>query len=145
MTRYDILTLLLLQAGSRNELKINHIFGSNLSHYNYLLDILSRTDDVQNLDYPVKVGGNLKSTWRIDIVADRGRTWIKVIARNPKALDDVVSGQASYGTKSILDHAESYIQAAEDNPCNFQSPNVSLLGLPYLVSLVSGTLYITVI
>lgn len=88
------------------------------------MNILSQTNDVQNLDYPVKVGGNRKSTGRIDIVAEKGATWIKVIARNPKALSDVVSGQASYGTKSILDHAENYIQAAEENPCLFKTPKV---------------------
>lgn len=112
------------QVSTTNQLKINHISCSNLAHFNYLVTILSQTNDVQHLDYPVKVGGNRKSTNRVDIVADKGCTWIKVIARNPKALSDVVSGQASYGTKSILDHAENYIEAAEENPCRFKAPKV---------------------
>lgn len=93
-------------------------------HFNYLVTVLSQTDDVQHLDYPVKFGGNRKSTGRIDIVADKGCTWIKVIARNPKALSDVVSGNASYGTKSILDHADYYLGAAEENPRCFAVPKV---------------------
>lgn len=96
-------------------------------HFNYLVTILSQTNDVQHLDYPVKFGGNRKSTGRIDIVADKGCTWIKVIARNPKALSDVVSGNASYGTKSILDHADYYLDAAEENPRCFKVPKVSYI------------------
>lgn len=92
------------------------------------MQTLSRTADVQHLDYPVKVGGNRKATGRVDIVADHGRTWIKVIARNPKALSDVVNGEASYGTKSILDHAEYYAHAARENPCRFVTPKVWLSG-----------------
>lgn len=118
----------LFQVLTTHQVKINHISCSNLVHFNYLVQTLSRTADVQHLDYPVKVGGNRKATGRVDIVADHGRTWIKVIARNPKALSDVVNGEASYGTKSILDHAEYYAHAARENPCRFVTPKVWLSG-----------------
>lgn len=94
-------------------------------HFSYLVQILSQTDGVQGVDYPIKTPGNQKSTNRIDIVADGGRTWIKVIARNPKALNDIAFGRSNYGTKSILDHAENYIEGALDNQCCFQNPKVS--------------------
>lgn len=108
-----------------NQLKINHILCSNLVHFAYLVHILSQTERVEGVDYPIKMSGNHKSTTRIDIVADGGRTWIKVIARNPKALNDIAFGRSNYGTKSILDHAISYIDGAKDNQCCFQNPNVS--------------------
>lgn len=90
------------------------------------MKILTQTKNVQHLDYPVKVGGNRKSTIRIDIVADNGCTWIKVIARNPKAINDIVIGRASYGTKSIFDHAYNYVQGAQENHCCFKEPKVCL-------------------
>lgn len=114
-----------MQVLAANQVKINHIACSNLVHFNYLVETLSRTADVQHLDYPVKICGSRKSNGRIDIVANKGCTWIKVIARNPKALSDVVNGEASYGTKSILDHADYYIRASEENPCRFDAPKVN--------------------
>lgn len=107
-----------------HQLKINHILCSNLVHFAYLVQILSQTERVQGVDFPIKTSGNHKSTTRIDIVADGGRTWIKVIARNPKALNDIAFGRSNYGTKSILDHAISYIDGALDNQCCFQNPTV---------------------
>lgn len=86
--------------------------------------VLSAAGDVQHVDYPVKSDGCQKSTVRVDVVADKGSTWIKAVARNSKALCNGVKGDASYGTKSILDHAESYIRAANDNPFNFEAPKV---------------------
>lgn len=83
-----------------------------------------RAKNIHHVDYPVKMGNKRKSSIRIDIVSNNGGTWIKVIARNSKGLDDGVNGEASYGTKSILDHAASYINAAEDNPFNFRPPKV---------------------
>lgn len=109
---------------STNQLKINHILCSNLVHFAYLVHILSQTERVQGVDFPIKTSGNHKSTTRIDIVADGGRTWIKVIARNPKALNDIAFGRSNYGTKSILDHANSYIEGALDNQYCFQNPTV---------------------
>lgn len=94
-------------------------------HYNYLVAVLLRANHIQSVDCPVKTDGQRKSSIRIDIVADNGGTWIKVIARNSKALDDGVNGETSFGTKSILDHAASYIKAAGENPFNFKPPKVT--------------------
>lgn len=88
------------------------------------MTVLLAAKDVQHLDYPVKVDGYQKSTVRIDIVADKGNTWIKAVARNSKALCNGVKGDTSFGAKSILDHAENYVRAANDNPFNFLAPKV---------------------
>lgn len=93
-------------------------------HYNYLVAVLVRTDNIQSVDCPVKTDGDRKSSLRIDIVTNNGGTWTKVIARKSKALDDGVNGETSFGTKSILDHAASYIKAADENPFNFKPPKV---------------------
>lgn len=127
-TFYSILIIWFLfclrQVISTKQLKINHILCSNLIHFGYLVNILSHTENVQGVDYPIKTCGNHKSTTRIDIVANSGRTWIKVIARNPKALNDIAFGRTNYGTKSILDHAINYTQGALDNQYCFKNPNI---------------------
>lgn len=93
-------------------------------HFSYLVKVLEETNDVVGVDFPIKLGGSQKSSIRVDIVANNGKTWIKVIARNPKALNDIALGRSNYGAKSILDHAECYIEAAKDNLQCFQTPKV---------------------
>lgn len=110
-----------------DQLKINHILCSNLMHFAYLVNILSKANGVQGVDVPIKFSGCNKSTARVDIVADDGRRWIKVIARNPKALTDIALGRSNFGTKSILDHATHYKAMATDNQHYFEDPKVKLL------------------
>lgn len=61
---------------------------------------------------------------RIDVIAENGSEWIKVIARNPKALKDIALGCSNFGSKSILDHAEQYVECAKINQHLFQTPKV---------------------
>lgn len=130
-------TFFLPQKLSSKQLTINHILGSNLAHYNFLITVLERTDQIQHTDYPVKVDGTPKSLVRIDIVCDTGATWIKVIARNSKAISNVVNGEASFGTKSIVDHARSYLHAAKENPCHYRPPKVRFIQLEVCTSVFS--------
>ena len=60
----------------------------------------------------------------IDIICDGGLTWMKVIARNPKSLSQICMGDASYGVRSVIDHAEDYLECAKLNPHLFQIPKV---------------------
>lgn len=50
---------------------------------------------------------------------------LTVIARNPKSLSDTAQGKSGFGTKTILDQAAEFVQAAEDHQCFFQPPKVS--------------------
>lgn len=93
-------------------------------HFAYLVKILNETKDIHRVDVPIKLRGEHKTSIRVDIVADEGGTWIKVIARNSKALNDIAFGRSNYGTKSILDHAKCYTEAANDNLHCFRSPKV---------------------
>lgn len=96
--------------------------------------MLRRTPNIQRVDLPIKSPDSEKPI-RIDIVADNGRTWIKVIARNPKALKDIALGCSNYGSKSILDHAVQYIERANSNQCFFQTPRVCFLRIFLGISL----------
>uniref|UniRef100_A0A8D8FR92 UPF0415 protein C7orf25 homolog n=1 Tax=Culex pipiens TaxID=7175 RepID=A0A8D8FR92_CULPI len=102
---------------------INHILCSNLTHFACLVQCLMSCTDVTHVDFPLPLEDR-GSKLRVDIVADGGATWIKVIARNPKSLADGVHGRTSYGSKSILEQAEEYVEAAEANPHMFKPPRV---------------------
>lgn len=103
----------------------NQILCTNLVHFSYFVKVLKETANVQAVGLPVKFPGHRKAAARIDIVASDGREWVKVIARNPKALNDIAFGCSNYGSKSILDHAKQYIDIARDNPQFFQVPKVT--------------------
>lgn len=60
----------------------------------------------------------------VDIVCDNGLSWVKVIARNPKSLEQISMGDASYGVRSILDQADDFVKCAQNYPCLFQIPKV---------------------
>lgn len=47
-----------------------------------------------------------------------------VIARNPKSLSDSAYGRSGYGSKTILDQAAEFVQAAADNVYFFKPPKV---------------------
>lgn len=110
-----------------SQLKLTHILCSNLVHFDYLIETLSKTEQACGVDVPIKISGRAKSTFRVDIIADGGRTWIKTIARNAKALSDIALGRSNYGTKSILDHAANYKHMALENQYCFNIPKVFCL------------------
>ncbi|XP_055911654.1 UPF0415 protein C7orf25 homolog isoform X2 [Eupeodes corollae] len=96
---------------------------SNLTHYQFLVKILELQKDVVHIDcgFPVEERNN---PLRVDIVCENGLKWIKAIARNSKSLTDAANGRASYGAKSIIDQAEEFIYAANQNLCMFRKPKV---------------------
>ena len=51
----------------------------------------------------VSVDGSVIKKVVVDIVCDKGQTWLKVVAKNPRALDLNSQGQSQFGQKSILD------------------------------------------
>lgn len=103
---------------------MNNIFCSNLVYFTYLVNVLEKTENVCEVDFPIKSQRCQNTSIRIDIVADKGATWMKVIARNSKGLSDTAHGHSNYGAKSILDHAKSYASAAASNLYCFKRPKV---------------------
>lgn len=60
----------------------------------------------------------------VDIVCDNGASWVKVIARNPRALTLISCGNAEYGQKSIVDQAANYKKCAESHPYMYKPPKI---------------------
>ena len=56
----------------------------------------------------------------IDIVAEDGFQWIKVIARSPQALERLSGGDQAYGQRSLIDQASDYTLATKTNFHHFK-------------------------
>lgn len=104
-----------------NKFKPEQLSCSNLRHLGAMVECAKRPGVVA-----VSKVFHLDSTNKllIDIVSDQGKTWTKVIARNPRSLSALSSGNASYGARSTLDQAEDYMECAKLFPCMYQTPKV---------------------
>lgn len=96
---------------------------SNLLHFESLCKILLECHGLLYVDYALPMD-NRNSPLRIDSVCDNGATWIKVIARNSRSIEDAVHGRTSYGTKSIVDQAEEYVEASQAHLHMFKPPQI---------------------
>ena len=103
-----------------DKLKIEHLQCSNLLHLSAIVQALGDCSD----PYQVlkSYSGPRKIT--VDIVAQKGAEWIKVIARSPQALEKLSTGDQAYGQKSLIDQAQDYINAAEENLYHFKPPSL---------------------
>ncbi|KOB76904.1 Uncharacterized protein OBRU01_04710 [Operophtera brumata] len=97
------------------KVKWEHLSCSNLRHFEAMVECSRRpgviaVSKVFHLDDSTKL--------LVDIVSDGGKSWTKVIARNPKSLSALSSGNASYGARSILDQAVDYVDGIEESLAN---------------------------
>jgi hypothetical protein len=111
----------LKQIDKTGKIKKEHIQCSNLTHFSAVVKTISSVSKCISVN-KVMMLDDRKIT--IDIICDDGLTWMKVIARNPKSLSQICMGDASYGVRSVVDHAEDYVECAKLNPCLFQIPKV---------------------
>lgn len=63
----------------------------------------------------------------VDIICNKGSSWVKVIARNAQALHLIWAGRGNYGTNTLFFQAEDYLQLAKENPINYSAPNVTFV------------------
>lgn len=142
--KYSLNEINCLQAKCSGKIQHNNVLCSNLPNYECLINTLYSCRNIKSLDYPIHLVDR-EFPLRIDIICDNGSTWVKgfwsfheyhysfivnvvltVIARNPKSLSDTAQGRSGrFGTKTILDQAAEFVQAAEENQCFFRTPNVS--------------------
>lgn len=87
------------------------------------MKILLTCNGLVNVDYALPMEDR-NGPLRIDAVCDHGATWIKVIARNARSIEDAVHGRTSYGVKSIVDQAEEYVEASEIHLHMFKPPQI---------------------
>ncbi|XP_011643630.1 UPF0415 protein C7orf25 homolog isoform X2 [Pogonomyrmex barbatus] len=102
-------------------LKKKHLESSNLTHLDAVVTRLSCAKNPVNVMRPFKYQ---KSRLEVDIVCNNGASWVKVIARNARALTLISLGNGEYGQKSILDQANSYLMCSKCHLYHYRPPDV---------------------
>lgn len=113
-----------------SKLKKEHLQCSNLLHLESIIKELLRTINpmavMQVFNLWNKEGG-IEKKIVVDIVGNDGDTWIKVVARNPRALDLNSQGSNQYGQKSIMDQVKEFVKCSRQNPSMFKTPVVRFM------------------
>jgi len=109
-----------------SKLKKEHIACSNLVHQASVIEQIFAVEDPVAVmqPYSVKHKGGQEKKVVVDIVCDKGHTWVKVVARNPRALDLNCQGGNQYGQRSILDQVKEFVKCAAQNEIMFSPPTV---------------------
>lgn len=106
---------------SVGNVKKEHLQSTNLIHLDAMVMRLFDSKELVGVMKPFKYQG---SRLEVDIVCANGASWIKVIARNARALTLISLGNGEYGQKSIIDQAESYLLCAKHHPHLYKPPEV---------------------
>ncbi|XP_023324903.1 UPF0415 protein C7orf25 homolog [Eurytemora carolleeae] len=109
------------------ELKKEHIQCSNLVHLHSIIHQLFRVKTPVSVLQPFNLydeDGRVVKKVNVDIVCEGGFTWLKVIARNPKALELNSQGSSQYGQRSILDQVREFVLCSKQNQKMFRNPQV---------------------
>ncbi|KAH8315779.1 hypothetical protein KR067_001906 [Drosophila pandora] len=129
---------------STKSVKEHHITSSNFVYYDFLIKTLRLQQGVVDINGVFRLESR-DNPLRVDIVANNGLKWVKVIARNSKSVEDAVRGCVSMGARSVLDQAEDYLEASSLNFCMFQKPKVCIIiccsKLIYLISFFQIVFY----
>ncbi|XP_029032681.1 UPF0415 protein C7orf25 homolog isoform X2 [Osmia bicornis bicornis] len=106
---------------STGNVKKEHLQSTNLIHLNAIVARLFCANEPTNVLKPFKYQ---KSRLEVDIVCNGGASWVKVIARNARALTLISMGNGEYGQKSVLDQASSFLQCAKCYPYLYRPPEI---------------------
>ncbi|XP_071515030.1 UPF0415 protein C7orf25 homolog isoform X2 [Panulirus ornatus] len=109
-----------LKKGS--ELKEDHVLCSNLGQLGALSSVALCTPDVCGVLQSFSIDGFEKIV--VDVVADSGKHWIKVILRNPKALHMLFISGGRNGAKPLDEVADEFLICAEQHPVFYSTPKV---------------------
>ncbi|XP_074107389.1 UPF0415 protein C7orf25 homolog [Cotesia typhae] len=105
---------------STGNVKKEYLQSTNLIHLNAIIERLVVSKDAVSVMRPFKFEN---SRLEVDIVCDAGSSWVKVIARNPRALTLISQGEGEFGQKSV-DQAQAYLSCAELHPHRYKAPEV---------------------
>lgn len=118
---FFVILSLFKKVQSTGNVKKDHLQSTNLIHLSALVDRLLASKNPVSVIKPFKFGN---SRLEVDIVYNNGSTWVKVIARNARALTLISLGNGEYGQKSVLDQAESYLKCSTLHPHMYKAPEV---------------------
>ncbi|KAK3861487.1 hypothetical protein Pcinc_032559 [Petrolisthes cinctipes] len=105
-----------------SELKLDHVLCSNLGQLGAMLEVATTVPNVTGILQPFSISGYEKIV--VDVVADSGKQWIKVIMRNPKALHLLYISGGRNGTKPLDEVADDFLICADQHLVFYSAPKV---------------------
>ncbi|GFY70635.1 UPF0415 protein C7orf25 homolog [Trichonephila inaurata madagascariensis] len=114
---------------NRDKLKEEHIRSSNIYHLTAIVRCCAEMQGVikvlETFSYVIEEEGEMyELSLTVDIVADYGKTWVKVATRNPFHLYQASVGHGKYGRKSIVEQVEDMVDCASQNHHMFAAPKI---------------------
>ena len=107
------------------KLKKEHLQCSNLQNLSAIVQCLRSTKSPLHVLRPFPLfADNEEKKVTVDVVGENGARWVKVVARNPKALDLNSSGGHQFGQKSFLEQVSEFAACAKQNRQLFRAPAV---------------------
>ncbi|XP_015913754.1 UPF0415 protein C7orf25 homolog [Parasteatoda tepidariorum] len=113
-----------------DKLKEEHIRSSNIYHLSAIVQSCKELTGVVKVleTFTYVLEENEDEIYEIplvvDIVADYGKTWVKVATRNPIHLYQASIGRGKYGRKSIVEQVEDMVECANQNQHMFAPPKI---------------------
>ncbi|KAK3926793.1 UPF0415 protein C7orf25-like protein [Frankliniella fusca] len=114
----------------KNDIKVEHVKCTNLGHLEAVVNcVLEHCDGCMGILETLELRTTSDDSKRVcvDVIADQGQTWIKVVARNPKALSLLSAGEGEYGQRTITDQAKEFVACASQHPFHFKIPKVAFV------------------
>lgn len=108
---------------SNVNVKEHDLKSSNLSHFAAILHAINHLPNVVKILSPFSTKDRTDSLI-VDVVAQNGLLWMKVIARKAQALHLIWAGKGQFGDRDIIRQAEDYTSCANQHPVNFVVPKV---------------------
>lgn len=112
-----------------DKIKDEHIRSTNLTHLSSVVNCVAQTQNVKEVLKAVTFLDeecNYSRQVIIDVVADQGSTWIKVVARNPQSLYLTSLGASGYGKRSLVHQVKDFVKCAKLNPFMYQTPEIKV-------------------
>lgn len=121
----ELKCLLKFRKGSTKDTLENHLKSTNLTNLRAVLKAIENSPQVvsvlQSIFYESELG---EDSAIVDAVVTSGYKWIKIVARKPLAVHNIWKGEGQYGDKDIVTLAKEYIMASDQNPINYESPDI---------------------
>ncbi|XP_078320372.1 UPF0415 protein C7orf25 homolog isoform X2 [Crassostrea virginica] len=123
MCRSELKYLQTLKKFSGAEVCGNHLKSSNLGHFAGCIHAAYNAPGVVQILSPFAMDGRSENLV-VDVVANQGQTWVKVIARKAQALHLIWAGRGQFGERDLVKQAKDYLRCSSHHPINFQTPKV---------------------
>lgn len=121
----ELKCLLKFKKGNTKDTLENHLKSTNLTNLRAVLKAIENSPNVvavlQSFFYESNLGDD---SLIVDAVATGGYKWIKIVARKPLAVHSIWNGDGQYGDKDIVTLAKEYIMASDQNPINYEAPDI---------------------